>query len=451
MLTTSGGLRCSDRDRRQRQDGPGGRRAGARHGATRSTPSWAAPRTPAAERSRRSGCTGADVAVEFTRPDAVARQPRAADRAGIPAVTGTTGWEAELPRIAALVERAGRRRCSTPPTSRVGVHLFLRAARDLAPALRGRARIRRLYTGGASRRQARRAVRHRARAPGTRLREADRRRGPSRSPRSGPAPRRARTGCAYDGPYETVTLAHDRPEPGRLRRRRARGGRMAARAVRGVFTFEDMLFGDARMTRFEGCGTALVTPFTDDGALDLPALARAGRVADRRRDRLPGALRLHRRGADPGRRRARAGRRDAWSRPPAGRVPGHGRRHQQRHRRAVDETRRMCALGVDSSSAPRPTTTSPRRTASRRHFRAVADASTRPVCLYNVPGRTAVNLAARHGAPPGRAPERDGHQGSQRRPAADHGDPPAPPGRLRRALGRRLAGLPASRRPAATG
>ena len=26
------------------------------------------------------------------------------------------------------------------------------------------------------------------------------------------------------------------------------------------------------MTRFEGCGTALVTPFTDDGALDLRAL-----------------------------------------------------------------------------------------------------------------------------------------------------------------------------------
>ena len=83
------------------------------------------------------------------------------------------------------------------------------------------------------------------------------------------------------------------------------------------------------MTAFEGCGTALVTPFTERGDVDFRA-RRAGRVADRRRHRLPRAVRVHRRGPDPGRRgaRTRRGRRRRdRGRPRAGR----GRRDQQRY------------------------------------------------------------------------------------------------------------------------
>ena len=42
---------------------------------------------------------GADVAVEFTRPDAAVPNLERLVHAGVPTVTGTTGWHDELPRI----------------------------------------------------------------------------------------------------------------------------------------------------------------------------------------------------------------------------------------------------------------------------------------------------------------------------------------------------------------
>src|SRR5207249_8964286 len=79
---------------------------------------------------------GAEVAVEFTRPDAAPANLERLIEAGIPTVTGTTGWSAELPRIAQLVERRGGALLHGANFS-VGVHLFLRPARDLARRLAG--------------------------------------------------------------------------------------------------------------------------------------------------------------------------------------------------------------------------------------------------------------------------------------------------------------------------
>ncbi len=42
---------------------------------------------------------GVDVALEFTRPDAAPENVRRLIEAGIPTVSGTTGWDMELPKI----------------------------------------------------------------------------------------------------------------------------------------------------------------------------------------------------------------------------------------------------------------------------------------------------------------------------------------------------------------
>ncbi len=61
-------------------------------------------------------------------------------------------------------------------------------------------------------------------------------------------------------------------------------------------------------------------------------------------------------------------------------------------RQAVEEARRMNALGVTWILSATPYYNKPTPEGLYRHFIAVADASQVPVCLYNVPGRTAVNL-----------------------------------------------------------
>ncbi len=61
-------------------------------------------------------------------------------------------------------------------------------------------------------------------------------------------------------------------------------------------------------------------------------------------------------------------------------------------RRAVDEARRMCDAGADVILTASPYYNRPTQDGLRRHFAAVADASSPPVVLYNVPGRAGVNL-----------------------------------------------------------
>ncbi|HUR93910.1 MAG TPA: 4-hydroxy-tetrahydrodipicolinate synthase [Gemmatimonadales bacterium] len=143
--------------------------------------------------------------------------------------------------------------------------------------------------------------------------------------------------------------------------------------------------------RVQGCGTALVTPFADDGQLDLGALralvqwqiaegidflvpcgstGEAATLEQRERDAVVSTV----------------------IEAAEGRVPVMAGATSNDTRRAVDETRRMCGLGVDAILSATPYYNKPTQEGLRRHFHAVADASTRPVYLYNVPGRTAVNL-----------------------------------------------------------
>jgi 4-hydroxy-tetrahydrodipicolinate synthase len=76
----------------------------------------------------------------------------------------------------------------------------------------------------------------------------------------------------------------------------------------------------------------------------------------------------------------------------AGRAPVMAGASSNDTSRAVAEARRMCRIGADYILTATPYYNKPTQGGLFRHFTAIADASTKPICLYNVPGRTAVNL-----------------------------------------------------------
>jgi 4-hydroxy-tetrahydrodipicolinate reductase len=74
---------------------------------------------------------GAQVAIEFTMPDAAPANARACAAAGCPVVVGTTGWYEQLPSVAAEIERAGGALLTAPNFS-VGVAVFDRVVAEAA-------------------------------------------------------------------------------------------------------------------------------------------------------------------------------------------------------------------------------------------------------------------------------------------------------------------------------
>jgi 4-hydroxy-tetrahydrodipicolinate reductase len=185
---------------------------------------------------------GVDVAIEFTRPDAVVSNLERLIGLGIPTVTGTTGWNGELPRITGLV--AARKGTLLHAVNfSVGVHLFLRAARDLARTFSGHPEF------GASISE----EHHSAKLDipsGTAL-LLQRQLGDADASRAFPiASVRAGTVAGthtltYQGPHETISLSH----VARDREAFAAGALAAAEWLPGkvgVFTFEELLFGETR-------------------------------------------------------------------------------------------------------------------------------------------------------------------------------------------------------------
>lgn len=80
---------------------------------------------------------GADVAVEFSTPEAAPANVRAITAAGCPAVVGTTGWYAELPKVSADV-KARNGALLTAANFSLGVNIFEQIA-EFAARLLGRA------------------------------------------------------------------------------------------------------------------------------------------------------------------------------------------------------------------------------------------------------------------------------------------------------------------------
>ena len=181
-----------------------------------------------------------DAALEFTRPEAAVANLEQLICIGVPVVTGTTGWQEQLPRVEALVlERNGA--LLHAPNFSIGMQIFLHTARDLGRRLRGRhgfdgSIVERHHRGKLD------APSGTALALQTLLREADPDRDyPITSVRSGWVP--GSHALEIDAAYESLQVTH----VARDRAVFAVGAVLAAEWLigrRGIFTFEQALFGD---------------------------------------------------------------------------------------------------------------------------------------------------------------------------------------------------------------
>lgn len=143
----------------------------------------------------------------------------------------------------------------------------------------------------------------------------------------------------------------------------------------------------------QGTHTALVTPFCDDDArtVDVPALQRL--VEQQIAGGIDGLVACGTTGetatldddeyAQVVSTVVKAAR---------GRVPVIAGTGSNSTRKTIETTRKACSLGVDGVLVVTPYYNKPTQAGMVQHFRAVADASSVPVVLYNVPGRTGVNL-----------------------------------------------------------
>jgi 4-hydroxy-tetrahydrodipicolinate reductase len=184
---------------------------------------------------------GADVAIEFTRPECAADNLLVLAALRMPTVTGTTGWLERLPDVARAVTAHHSALLHSPNFS-VGVQLCLRAARDLARQFAGRAGFDAFVVEShhAAKRDAPSGTGLALQAA---LRAGDSARDfPITSVRGGHAP--GTHEVCYDAPFEAIRFSHE----ARGRQVFAAGALLAAEWLagrEGVFTFDQMLFGEA--------------------------------------------------------------------------------------------------------------------------------------------------------------------------------------------------------------
>ena len=186
----------------------------------------------------RESLRGAQVAIEFTTPQAAPANVRACAAAGCPVVVGTTGWYEQLPAVAADVERSGGA-ILTAPNFSIGVAVFDRvvaeAARLFAQLDGFDAHL--VETHHAAKKDAPSGT---AGALAKTASAALGRAIPVTSIRTGHVP--GTHEVVFDAPFEQVRLVHE----ARDRRVFAEGALTAARWLvgrRGAFTMADVLSG----------------------------------------------------------------------------------------------------------------------------------------------------------------------------------------------------------------
>ena len=194
----------------------------------------------------RSALGDADVAIEFSVPDAAVPNAIACVRAGVPVVVGTTGWNSELATLEREVEQR-KGAVLWAPNFSIGVQIFAqlieRLAR-LAPEQRGFA-AHLVETHHAAKKDAPSGTatllaRVYAESGGASL--------PTTSVRVGNVP--GRHEVLLDAPYEQLRLIHD----ARDRRVFADGAVTAAEWLarggrQGVFTLRDVLADDGGLSQ----------------------------------------------------------------------------------------------------------------------------------------------------------------------------------------------------------
>jgi len=147
----------------------------------------------------------------------------------------------------------------------------------------------------------------------------------------------------------------------------------------------------ATRTPFTGCGTALVTPFTTDGALDEPAITRLARrqVEAGMHFLVPCGTTGESPTLDARERRRVV---ELVVEAAAGRVPvmaGAGGYDTREVIHAVGEMAKAGATGILSVS---PYYNKPTQEGLYQHYRAIAESTSLPVMVYNVAGRTGSNV-----------------------------------------------------------
>src|ERR1700733_799752 len=144
-------------------------------------------------------------------------------------------------------------------------------------------------------------------------------------------------------------------------------------------------------TQFTGCGTALVTPFTGSGSLDEAAVRRLGRrqidggvhflvpvgtTGESPTLTLAERLRIVEILADEA----------------AGHVPILAGAGGYDTREVIDVAAEMKKAGADGLLSVTPYYNRPTQEGLFQHYRAIAETTTLPIILYNVPGRTGCNI-----------------------------------------------------------
>ena len=144
--------------------------------------------------------------------------------------------------------------------------------------------------------------------------------------------------------------------------------------------------------QLRGCGTALVTPFHQDGSIDEPALRNL--VAWQVESAIDFLVPCGTTGETP------TLSHDEWLyvidttiEIVAGRVPIVAGATSNSTHDAVEKAKEVAARpGVNAILTASPYYNKPTQEGQYRHFRAIAEAVDKPIILYNVPGRTGANI-----------------------------------------------------------